>query len=54
MSTMIYNNNKGIVECCAVNVPWMAGIEKEMLLDIASQTGATVIDNEHDIKLQDV
>jgi len=22
MSTMIYNNQKDIIECCAVNVPW--------------------------------
>lgn len=54
MSTMVYNNLKGIINCCAVNVPWMANIQKEMLKDIASQTGATVIDNEYNIKLSDI
>ena len=29
MSTMIYNNQKGILKSCAVNVPWSAGIQKE-------------------------
>jgi chaperonin GroEL len=26
LSTMIFNNIKGIISCCAVNVPWMADI----------------------------
>lgn len=26
MSTMIYNNQKDIIKCCAINVPWMADI----------------------------
>ena len=54
MSTMLYNNKKGIVQCCAVNMPWMAGIEKENLKDIAAMTGATIIDNEHKIKLDEI
>ena len=54
MSTMIYNNQKDIIECCAVNVPWQAGMEKESLKDIAVMTGATLIDNEFDTKLEDV
>lgn len=51
---MVYNNSKGNVHCCAVNVPWMAHLEKEFLKDIAIQTGATIIDNEYGIKLEDV
>jgi len=26
MSTLVYNNKKGIVESCAVNIPWMNGV----------------------------
>jgi chaperonin GroEL len=29
LSTMVYNAKKNIVKCCAVNVPWAAGIELE-------------------------
>lgn len=54
LSTMIYNNSKNIVKCVAVNVPWMANIQKDIMKDIATLTGATIIDNEHGIKLEDV
>jgi chaperonin GroEL len=46
LSTMVYNNEKGIVQCAAINMPWMANIQKEQLKDIAAMTGATLIDNE--------
>ena len=39
---------------CAINIPWLAGIQKEMLKDVAVMTGATLIDNEYGIKLEDV
>ena len=51
---MIYNNSKGIINCCAVNVPWIANTQKEILKDIAIATGAQVIDNEYGIKIEDV
>lgn len=52
---MVYNNSKDIIQCCAVNVPWMANVQKEMLLDIAVATGATLIENsEYGIKLADI
>ncbi len=51
---MIYNNSKDIVKCCAVNVPWMANVQKEILKDIAIATGATIIDNEYEIKLDQI
>lgn len=54
MSTMIYNNEKDIVQCCAVNVPWSAGVEKESLKDIAVMTGATLVDDEVGLMLEDV
>lgn len=54
MSTMIYNNKKDIVKCCAVNVPWAAGIQKESLKDIAVMTGATLIDEEFNLKMENV
>ena len=40
LSMMIYNNSKGIINCCAVNVPWIANTQKEILKDIAVATGA--------------
>lgn len=46
LSTMVYNNRKNIIESCAVNVPFLAGVEKENLKDIAAMTGATLVDNE--------
>ena len=54
MSTMIYNNKKDIIRCCAVNVPWSGGVEKEHLKDIAVMTGATLVDDEFNLKLKDV
>ncbi len=54
MSTMIYNNSKDIVKCCAVNIPWAAGVQKESLKDIAVMTGATIVDNEYEMMLSDV
>jgi chaperonin GroEL len=54
LSMMVYNNSKDIIKCCAINVPWMANMQKEMLTDIAIATGATLIDNEYEIKLKDV
>lgn len=53
-STMVYNARKGIVKCCAVNIPWSAGIERENLIDIATMTGATLIDDEHALMLKDL
>ena len=53
MSTMVYNNQKEIVKCCAINVPWMANIQKEMLKDIACLVGATLVDNEFGLSLDD-
>jgi chaperonin GroEL len=54
MSTMVYNNSKDILTCCAINIPWLAGVQKEVLKDIAVMTGATIVDNEYVLKLQDV
>jgi len=51
---MLYNNSKDILNCCAINIPWLAGVQKEVLKDIAVMTGATVVDNEYVLKLEDV
>ena len=42
------------MQSCAVNIPWAAGMEKENLKDIAVMTGATLVDDEFDLKLEDV
>ena len=26
LSTMVYNNQKDIIKCCAINMPWLANI----------------------------
>jgi chaperonin GroEL len=54
MSMMVYNNSKDIIKCCAVNIPWMGNVQKELLSDIAIATGATIIDNEYNLKLADI
>jgi chaperonin GroEL len=54
MSMMVYNNSKDIIKCCAVNIPWMGNVQKELLTDIAIATGATIIDNEYNLKLADI
>lgn len=51
---MLYNNQKDILSCCAINIPWLAGLQKEVLKDIATMTGATLIDNEFILKLENV
>ncbi len=45
LSALVYNKTKGLVKTCAVNVPWQAGEEVEMLRDIAVLTGAQFVDN---------
>ena len=42
------------MSCAAVNIPWAGEIEIENLKDIAILTGATLIDNQHDILLSEV
>ncbi len=51
---MVYNNSKDIVKCCAVNLPWMGNVQKDILKDIALATGATLIDNEYQITMDKV
>lgn len=51
LSTMIYNNQKDIVKCCAINQPWMADIQKEVIKDIAVMVGATLVDNEFGLSI---
>lgn len=53
-SMMVYNMQKGIVQCAAVNIPWTGGLETDNLKDIATVTGATLIDNEHEHLLREV
>jgi chaperonin GroEL len=43
LSAMVYNAQKGILESCAVNVPYMAGKELDWLEDIAVVTGAKLL-----------
>ena len=51
---MVYNNKKGDITSCAINIPYLVGLEKEILKDIAVLTGATLLDNEYSLMLKDV
>lgn len=50
LRTMIINHQKGIVKCCAINVPGMHRWKDEWLEDIAALSGATLIDPETGLK----
>lgn len=54
LSIMVYNNKKGDITSCAINIPYLVGLEKEILKDIAVLTGATLLDNEYSLMLKDV
>jgi chaperonin GroEL len=51
---MVFNNRKGIVKSVGVNIPWTGGLELENLKDIAALTGATFVDNEHVLRIEEV
>lgn len=46
LSAMVYNAQKGVIESCAINVPYMAGKELDWLEDIAVITGAKLLRND--------
>ncbi len=54
LSMLVYNATKQAFASAAVNVPWQNGLEKEVLKDIATVVGATVVDDEFDLKLEDL
>ena len=53
LRTMIINHKKGVVKCCAVNVPGMHRWKEEWLEDIAALSGATLIDPDKSMKTKD-
>lgn len=44
LSTMLTNDNKGNIRCCAVRCPGRRGYEREYLDDLSAVSGATVVD----------
>ncbi len=54
LATLVVNKLRGTVNCVAVKAPGFGDRRKEMLRDIATLTGGTVISNETGIELKDV
>ena len=59
LSALLYCHKKQQIQTCAVNIPWQAGTELEVLQDIAILTGASFIDNRlvkglHNVQLRDL
>lgn len=52
LSTLIVNNMRGVVKVCAIKAPGFGDTKKEMLQDIATLTGATVIAEEIGLSLE--
>ena len=53
LATLVVNSMRGVVKVCAVKAPGFGDRRKAMLEDIAILTGATVISEELDMKLED-
>ena len=53
LTTLILNNLRGTFKCAAIKAPGFGDRRKEMLKDIATLTGATVISEEVGLELKD-
>ena len=53
LATLVVNKLRGTFNCVAVNAPGFGDRRKEMLRDIATLTGGTLISNETGIELKD-
>lgn len=54
LATLVVNNARGTVKACAVKAPGFGDRRKEMLQDIATLTGATVISDDVGLSLDSV
>ena len=54
LATLVVNNARGTVKACAVKAPGFGDRRKEMLQDIATLTGATVISDDVGLSLDNV
>jgi len=54
LATLVVNNARGVVKACAVKAPGFGDRRKEMLQDIATLTGATVISEDVGLTLEKV
>src|SRR5512140_2318731 len=54
LATLVVNQLRGTLQCCAVKVPGFGDRRKEMLKDIAILTGGEVISEELGLKLENV
>ena len=52
LTTLVLNNIRGTIKCCAVKAPGFGDRRKDMLQDIAILTGATVVSEEVGLKLE--
>lgn len=52
LTTLVLNQIRGTIKCCAVKAPGFGDRRKDMLQDIAILTGATVVSEEVGLKLE--
>lgn len=52
LATLVYNSQKGLIECCAIKAPAFGVERKEILNDIAALTGGTYITEDLGLKLE--
>ena len=52
LTTLVLNNIRGTIKCCAVKAPGFGDRRKDMLQDIAILTGGTVVSEEVGLKLE--
>ena len=54
LQTLVMNKLRGVLKVAAIKAPGFADTKKEMLMDIAAQTGGQVIASDSGIELKDV
>jgi len=54
LATLVVNNMRGTIKCCAVKSPGFGETRDQILQDIAVLTGATVISDQTGIKLENI
>jgi len=54
LATLVVNKLRGILSCCAVKAPGYGDRRKQMLLDIATLTGATALMKDTGVELESV
>ena len=54
LATLTFNHKRGVLKCCAIRTPGYKDAGREILEDVASLTGATVITDDLGMKLSSI